>query len=494
MQTYILLPVKTKHKDSAMPLNGTTLFYGSRDNVYEVKVHEPSLSTYKIPESILHDIWQYQRIGKDHLKTTDNRSIEIIRQGIPNLDSGPDFLSATLIIDGVKWHGAIEIHVSSKEWYRHKHHEDQRYNNTILHLSLLEDVHTGNLRRQDGSLIPELLLLPLLKTPLRSLIYDSTVNTSSPLACTGQLKNVPGSIKQDWVFNLSNARLSRKKRQISDAYLDTPDYDDILHSYLFKALGYNKNSEAMGELAKRIPLSISRQLNTTLELEALHFGIAGLLPHKNNCNSLPPDESSYARQLVDVFEQLQRTHDIPAMHPGSWLFFRLRPANFPPLRIAQATTWLSKGSLLYHDSLGQLFEAINQPKPLIALLDLLQCRPSSFWRTHFHFRKKAPLSNRILGKQRLIKLIINAVIPLLLIIADQNDDFDLENRVMTVLKSIPPEDDYVTRIFAKENFQLSDGILSQGIHELFSSFCKPLQCLKCDIGKHLIQSDKPNDE
>ncbi|MBX2818855.1 MAG: DUF2851 family protein [Rhodothermaceae bacterium] len=486
--------MKTKPLYSASPLKGGTLFYGSQDDVYEVKVHEPNFSKHKIPESLLHDIWQYQRIKKEYLKTTNYQSIEIIRQGIPNLDSGPDFLNATIIIDGIKWHGAIEIHGSSKEWYHHKHHEDQRYNNTILHLSLLKDLYTGTLRRQDGSLIPELILLPLLKTSLRSLIYNKAVNPSSPLPCTGQLKSVPESIKNDWCLSVSKARLSRKKRQISEVYLNTPDYDSILHSSLFKALGYDKNSEAMGELAKRIPLSVSRQLHAAVELEALHFGVAGLLPHKNECAMLPPEESRNARKLIDIFEQLQKTFNIPTMHSGSWLFFRLRPANFPTLRIAQATTWLSKGSLLYHDPLGQLFEAVNQPKPFSALLDLLQCRPSTFWHTHYHFRKKAHLNKRILGKQRLIKLIINALIPLLLFIADQNDDIDLENRIMEMLRSIPPEDDYVTRLFAKENFQLSDGIMSQGIHELYSSFCKPLQCLSCDIGKHLIQTDNSNNE
>lgn len=486
--------MKTKPLYSSAPTKSATLFYGSQEKVYEVKVHEPNVSTYNIPESLLHDIWQYQRIRKDHLKTTDNRSIEIIRQGTPNLDSGPDFMNATIIIDGIKWHGAIEIHISSKDWYIHKHHEDQRYNNTVLHLSLIKDLHTGNLRRQDGSLIPELILLPLLKSSLRSLIYQKAVNPSSPVACTGQLKQVPESLKKNWVSNLSKERLSRKKGQVSGVYLNTPDYDSILHSYLFKALGYDKNSEAMGELAKRIPLSISRQLNSLLELEALHFGVAGLLPKENECNSLPPEESIYARQLSDVFIQLRKAYDIPIMHSGSWLFFRLRPANFPSLRIAQATTWLSKGSLLYHDPLGQLFEAINQPNPLSALLDLLQCKPSIFWHTHYRFRKKAQLRYRILGKQRLVKLIINALLPLFLFIADQNDDINFENRIMDVLRLIPPENDHVTRLFSEENFQPSDSIMSQGIHELYSSFCKPLQCLKCDIGKYLIQTDKSNNE
>ena len=486
--------MKSNPPYSATSSKGATLFYGAQDNVYEVKVHEPNVSTYNIPEFLLHDIWQYQRIRKDHLKTTDDRSVEIIRQGTPNLDSGPDFLNATILIDGIKWHGAVEIHISSKDWYRHKHHQDPRYNNTILHLSLLNDLHTGNLRRQDGSLIPELILLPLLKSSLRSLIYHNAVNPSSPLACSGQLHLVPESVKMDWASTLSKERLSRRRRQVSDVYLNIPETDSILHSYLFKALGYDKNSEAMAELAKRIPLSISRQLNSSLELEALHFGVAGLLPNKNECFSMPAEESTYTRQLIDVFMQLQRTYEVPTMHPGSWLFFRLRPANFPPLRIAQATTWLSKGSLLYHDPLGKLSQAINQPKPLAALFDLLQCTPSNFWRTHYHFRKKATLSNRILGKQRLIKLIINALIPLLLFIADQNDDINFEKRIMDTLKSIPPEDDYVTRLFRKENLQPSNSIMSQGIHELYASFCKPLQCLRCDIGKHLIQTDKSNNE
>ena len=469
-----------------------TQFYGYGDAVYEVKVHEPRIRP--IPESLVHHIWQNLQFELNELNTTNNERVVIIHTGQHNTDGGPDFLNATLLINDILWCGAVEIHISSKEWYQHKHHLDQRYNNTILHITLFRDAYTGRLKRSDGSILPEIVLYPFLRAPLRALQYEKTTQSIPPFPCQRTWHQVPLSIKNEWVVSLATQRLSRKKRNYAQTYLRIPDYEQMLHVNLFRALGYNKNSDSMEELAKRIPLSIARELRSPLKLEALHFGVAGLLPTKNTLKSLSKSENEYVELLLSEFHQLQRIYNISPMRTSSWLFFRLRPANFPTLRIAQAVSWLSVSQLLFHDPVGKLCRAVIGSQPLKALFNVLQCNPSPFWKTHYHFKKSTTIKNRILGKGRLIKLITNVVVPYLLFYAEQHDILELEANSAELLTTLPQERDYITKKFSSQGFPIPNSFISQGIHELYFEYCKQVQCLHCSIGKHLIHNNYDNNE
>ena len=466
-------------------------FYGAGEQVYELKVHEPIVPTSLVPESLLHDVWRKLRFKCTHLKTTQNELIDIISPGVHNLDTGPDFLNASLVINGMKWSGAIEIHVSSKEWFQHKHHLDPKYNSTILHVTLFADSHTGSLTRFDGSCIPEVVLYPLLNTPIRTLLVEKATNPDPPFPCQPVWHQVPESLKQHWAIDLGHQRISRRIQHMVNDYLHYPDFERILHIHLFSALGYDKNSDSLAELAKRIPLSISRSLTTQIQIEALHFGVAGLIPTKQERDLLSNEEAEYIHLLHTEYHALQKEFNISPMHRNSWMFFRLRPANFPTLRIAQAVSWLSPDGLLFHDPLGKLYSSIAQLPSKKELYSVLQCTPSEFWRTHYHFKKATPEQSRVLGRDRLTKLFINVVAPFLLFICEQNDNHVLEEQLITHLETLSAEKDHITRIFVKQGLQPTNSIMSQGLHELYSTYCKPLQCLHCQVGKYLI-SRNPN--
>lgn len=470
-------------------------FYAQDKQVFEVKIHEPTHSTFLPPEAIIHHAWESLRFNSAHLVTTDNQVIKIVRTGTHNSDSGPDFLNAHLVIDGILWTGAIELHIYSKDWYKHKHHLDTRYNNTILHVTLFRDSKTGKLKREDGSTLPELVLHPLLHISLRSLIYYRINEQPPSFPCENHWKHVPNSIKRSWIQTLTNSRLTRKASETSRFYLQHPSLEAILHLYLFRALGYRKNSDPMAELARRIPLSISRELRSTEELEALHFGVAGLLPKSVNKNDLSIEAVRYIELLQDTFQALQKTYAIPVMSGNSWLFFRLRPANFPTIRIAQAVYWLSTGGLLNHDPVGQLYTILlNSDDPLRSMNSRLESSPSSFWNDHYHFNNSAAYQKRLIGKSRLRKLFINAIAPLFMFIADQNNEPALEEKILRILKDIPPEKDHITRMFTTPGFSLSNGMMSQGIHELYSNYCSVARCLNCKIGQYILNKDPQNNE
>ena len=471
--------------------HGIHVFYGKDEKVFNVRIYEPRHQSCALPESLVHDIWQYQRFERSALKTTNDKCIKVIHPGKPNLNSGPDFLHAHLIIDGLEWIGSVEIHVHSRDWYSHKHHQDTLYNNTILHISLFDDKKTGSLAREDGSRLPEAILYPLLHRSIQSLLYNQLTQSISLFPCQSLWRDVPLTIKTEWIESLAFTRMNNRIRDVSLEYLQTPDYEKILHQKMFKGLGYEKNSESMQELARRIPLAICRELDTTIQLEALHFGVAGLLPEAGELTKVQPDEKSYIELLKTTFLQLQHEYAIPTMPRNAWLFFRLRPANFPTLRIAQAISWLRNGALLHHDPIGQLQAALSHsPDDLRPVFATLQTTPSSYWDHHFQFLKKASHKIRYTGKARLKKLLINSVAPILLCIAYQNSDPVLEERIWSILRKTPTERDHIIKRYTNQGFRSINSVMSQGLHELYSAYCKPKKCLNCKIGKHLIHNKR----
>ena len=479
--------------DSNRPRNSSTkaaqeefYFYGSKQEVFEVKVLEPASHFGKIPETLVQDIWELQQFSKASLHTTDGTVIQILRSGKRNRDSGPDFLLARVELNNIVWTGAVEVHTYSSAWFEHKHHKDPIYNSSILHVTLFSDHSTGKLTREDGTFIPELVLQPLLQSPLRTLIYNLHTSKKSSFPCESHWPGVPDHIKSPWLSHLAKNRLRARKKDIEQRYLDTPSFEDVLHKMLFKGMGYVNNDGAMEELARRIPLRVSRLTHTLTELEALHFGVAGLLPGDHA--HLPQSSIEYVKTLQQHFERLQDNFKLPVMSSNWWQFFRLRPANFPTLRIAQAVSLLSRGHLLHHDPIGQILHALQQEYSLSKITSLFRVPLSPFWNTHYRFSKDAPAKNRVIGDQRIKKLLINVVAPIALTIAEQSNIPELEARTNRLLAKMSAEKDHITNLFEKKGYFPPNSIASQGIHELYSTYCSRSQCLHCQIGTYIIHS------
>ena len=458
-------------------------YYTRCEDLFQVRVHEPATP---VAEAVVHRLWKEQAFDHKNLRTTSGLPLTLLHPGILNRNSGPDFQHTRLAMDELVWTGAVEIHVYSKYWYQHKHHEDPAYNSTILHVTLFKDEYTGTLTRQDGSVLPEVVLYPLLKSGIRSLVYSTYNRDRKAFPCEAQWQDIPEHIKITWIKKLARKRTAFRKAEIERMFLQTPNYEEVLHQQLFKGLGLDKNGDAMLELARRIPLRISNQLDHAFEIEALHFGVAGLLPDYKEIRLLPPESASYVDRLHDEYNRLQKHFRIPVMRAPMWLFFRLRPANFPTLRIAQAASWLNKNGLLYHDPVGLLMAALQAQNSIETLYAALQSQPSSFWHTHYRFHKKTRPHPRKLGSQRLLKLTVNCVAPLFLQIAEQTQNPTLEQQVHSLMNKLPAEQDSIIRLFKRNGFTPKNSVMSQGLHELYSMYCKPVHCLQCDIGSHIL--------
>ena len=448
---------------------------------------EPAPDTVDVPEALVHDLWAQQRFDTTDLLTTDDDAVRVLDPGTLNTDAGPDFRNAHVRLDGMDWRGHVEIHTASGGWFEHEHHTDPRYDTVILHVTLHPDAWTGGLLRSDESTLPEIVLYPRLDTPLRELLHAfHTRADDESLPCASRWDKVPADTRWDWIHRLARERLSRKRDRLPTS--EATSLDAALHERLFAGLGYAKNDAPMSTLAERIPPESLRALNTAQDREALLLGVAGLLPEPSDLLDADRDTADYAMALRDRFRRLQVRHDVSPMASTAWTFFRLRPNNFPPLRIAQAAAWYADGALLTNDPLPTLRAALDRDVPASALRDALQAQPPDFWRTHYHLTKRASEHDPSLGTSRIDTLLVNAAAPVLLFDADRRDDEGQAAAVFDLLRALPASGDRVVRRFEDLGTDADSAFDAQGLHELHRNYCTEGGCLECDIGRHLLDA------
>ena len=465
-------------------------FYGFDEAVFEVALHEPGGLAERVPEALVQDLWHTQRFDATALMASNGTAVEVLHPGRLNTDSGPDFSGAVLRIDGVEWRGDVEVHTTSSGWFDHRHHLDERYNAVVLHVALQADIWTGGLLRADGSPIPELILYPHLQAPLRALLHDFHTRPAQDIPCAPRWSDVPADVRAPLIDALAEERMLEKKWRLAQACDGPSDLSGPLHEALFAGLGYAKNDEAMRSVARRIPLGLARSLDDVRDLEALHFGVAGLLPAPADLLQSDRATADYVMDLRERFERLQHRLGLPTIDGTAWRFFRLRPANFPTLRLAQGVALLAPGGLLREDPIAALHAALCSEGPVAALRKALQASPSPFWQTHLRFEAATRSRKAALGRSRIDTLIVNAVIPVALLYAEQAEDVPLEAAAWDVLRRLPPPPDEVVRRFKALGTRPQNAREAQGLHHLYRTRCTEARCLTCPIGNHLLSGDR----
>jgi hypothetical protein len=450
-----------------------------------VTLHEPPADTADVPEALVHDLWSQQRFDTEDLTTTNDATVTILDPGTPNTDAGPDFRNAHVRLGDMDWRGHVEIHTTSGGWFEHEHHTDPRYDSVILHVTLHPDMWTGGLLRADESPLPEIVLYPRLETPLRELLHAFHTRTDDDtLPCASRWDEVPDETRWDWIRQLARTRMARKRDRLpitKDDALET-----ALHERLFAGLGYSKNDTPMSTLAERVPPAALRALERPRDREALLLGTAGLVPEPGDLLDADRTTADYAMDLRDRFRRLQVRLDVSPIASTAWTFFRLRPNNFPPLRIAQAAAWYADGALLRSDPLPTLRTALDRDDPAAPLRTALQATPPDFWRTHYRLVKDAKSHDPSLGASRIETLLVNAVAPVLLLDADRREDTAQANATLALLRELPASGDHVVRRFEDLGTEAESAFDAQGLHELYRHYCTEGGCLDCDIGRHLL--------
>ena len=462
-------------------------YYGFADRVFEIRLHEPDAPHAYVPEAFVHDLWRHQRFDGTDLLTVGGMPVQIEHQGRLNSDSGPDFLDASLRIGATSWRGAVEIHTTSGLWFDHGHDRDPVYNATLLHVTLYSDIWTGRLRRADGSILPEIVLYPRLEMPLRRLIHAFHTQVEREVLCAAGWGRVPDAVRAPWVRALGLERLDAKKRRFS-----SHDLEAALHEAIFTGLGYAKNAAAMRTLARIVPLPVARRMESAADAEALLLGAAGLLPAPADLLDADRETADYAMELADRFERLNHHLAIQPMPVTAWRFFRLRPANFPPVRIAQAAALVAPpGGFLRDAPLQRAADIVlDHPQPIRMLRSLFDVTLDPFWRTHVRLDRRSRLHKPSLGRSRIDAILVNALLPALGAYADRIKHQRLAHAVADIVSRIPAGDDEVTRLFADLGTAAADALQAQGLHQLYRTRCTEARCLDCEIGRYLLAENE----
>lgn len=465
----------------------------------EPLVAEPDARVRHVPEAVLQALWAERRFDARDLATTEGAAVEILHPGYLNRDGGPDFRDARIRITGpggsLVWSGDVEVHRTSGEWLLHRHDGDPRYDRVVLHVVLLADRHTGTLRRADGTTLPEVVLDGRLEDSLRRLLYRFFAHPRPDFPCAGLWPGVGDEVKTPWLRELGLVRLRARAAELAARYAATPDLAQLLHAAVFRALGYSKNADAMTELARRLPLVTLRRLDDPRDVEAALFGTAGLLPDRATMQQSDQHAADYVEDLRARFERLRRRTPLTPMQPVQWQFFRLRPANFPTLRIAQAAALLapasgdSEAGLLRGDPLGRLRTALVRPRSASALRALIQsAEPDAFWRAHVRFeRPSAESASAAIGRERADRILMDAVLPVLLLDAEQRGDFAQHEAAGRVAETLPGAEDEVTRLYTAPGARPESALATQGLHQLHRAWCAAGRCLDCAVGQALLR-------
>ena len=417
-------------------------------------------------ESILHYVWQNKLFHAHSLKTTDGESVEIIDVGRHNTDAGPDFFNAKIKITDTIWAGNIEIHTCSSDWNKHNHQSDSAYNNVILHVVHKADCEVAGV---DGEPIPQLELTFPAQIEEN---YEQLLNEKKWIRCADKLNFVPAIFIQSWKNALLTERLEQKMNGIESLLAENNQHwEEAFYITLARSFGFGTNSQAFESLAKSLPVSVlGKHKDKLFQLEALLFGQAGLLALN--------DTDSYTEELRKEYEFLRTKFNLTPIDGSQWKLLRLRPDNFPHVRIAQFAA-------LIHSS-SKLFSKIVERPDLDYLKQLFSCEPSSFWQNHYLFTDESPFKNKKLGVQSVNSILINTVVPFLFCYASHKNNEELKEKALQILEQIPAERNSVVSNWQNVGITSNSAYDSQALLQLKKHYCDEKKCLHCRIGHKVL--------
>lgn len=419
-------------------------------------------------EELLHYVWNFKLFNSSNLKTQNQEEIKIIKSGQHNTNAGPDFFNAQIQINDTLWAGNIEIHINASDWNKHQHQKDSTYDNVILHVVFDADCKIFNSKNQQ---IPTLELKSIISPNVID-NYQYLVKSKGWIACENQIQLVDSFTINNWMQRLAFERLERKSLAINEVLLQNKnDWESTFYQLLFKYFGLKVNELPFEMLAKNTPLKIIDKHKTLPSIEALLFGQAGFLNHAND---------DYQTNLQKEYLFLRNKFNLQTLDENVWKFLRLRPYNFPTIRIAQLSAILKNNSRLFNKVISA--KSINEVKNLFAVA------PSKYWDDHFKFGEVSKV-NRIkkIGEQTILNIIINVVVPLIFVYGKSINNEELVNKSLQWLEQIKPETNSIITRWKKINIQPKNALETQSLLQLKNNYCSEKKCLNCSIGNKLLK-------
>ncbi len=422
-------------------------------------------------EELVHHAWSMQCYPSRGLQTASGKKIRIHYPGVSNIHAGPDFLFARIQIGAILWVGNVELHERASDWYRHRHHLDPAYNNVILHV-----VHSNNAAARNtlGRSIETLVWSPGENWMNR---FDRLLADSHWLPCHSWISKVPAEQLKEWLVILYQQRVALQSSR-ANIYALAGRKGEREQNFLIsmaRGFGLPANSLPMELLARKIPCRLIREVaHDEIGLESLLFGISGLLKGSNDNNSYPCD-------LFRRFGKFTSIRRIPAIPKHLWKFFRMRPASFPTLRIAQFAR-------LIH--LRQpLWESIAACNTIMELEQKLRIKAGPYWDTHYQFGIDSPPSEKYTGKQFIRSILINVIIPF-----QYSTGLTAgSKRALQIMNELESESNHIIKRWRQFGVEPANALESQALIQLHREYCSQKRCIECRLGRRYLR-DTANDQ
>lgn len=421
-------------------------------------------------ESFLHYLWQFQYFDKKELKTTSGELVQVLHPGMRNTHAGPDFSVAKIKIGALEWRGSVEIHIAASGWMDHHHDDDAAYEKVVLHVVWENDKPVV---RSDGSPMPTLELKNRVDISLWNK-FKKLLTSSESIPCASSWSRVNEVVKLSMLDKVLAQRLEAKAGVVlSMLDKNQNDWEETAYQLLCKNFGFKVNTDSFLRLAEIIPFKVLRKhINNTTQVEALLFGHAGFL------EKVAKDE--YSNLLKREYSLLTTKYKLSdkQLHQSQWRFLRLRPANFPTIRLAQLAALLIQNQ--------SIFSSIIDTVAFEELYKRLAVKQSTYWQTHYQFGKPV---QRVpyLGKSSVQNLIINTAIPVLVAYGIRQDDQRYMERALDWLQHLPAEKNTIIRQWSGLGLTIKTAFDSQALIELYNNYCLKRRCLDCTIGTSLVK-------
>lgn len=417
-------------------------------------------------EDILHYVWKF-RLFQEGLKTTDGLPVEVLDVGLPNTNEGPDFFNAKVKIGDKVWAGNIEIHKSSADWTKHKHDSNKNYNSVILHV--VKDA-VCDIYNEQKTLVPQCEITYPKHIDEN---YSFLIHSDIDIPCANYISTIPSIHLSSWSNNLLVERLERKTNHIYDLLERfNNSWEEVFYILLSRNFGFGLNSDSFEQLALRLPLQyIQKQGDNLIQIEALLLGQAGMLD-----DAKPIDD--YYNLLSKEYHFLKNKYDLSPLESYVFKKLRSRPTAFPQIRIAQLAA-------LLHSSKA-LFSLVIECEDMGRIRLMFHVNASEYWQTHYQFGVVTERKSKYLGDASLDIVLINTVAPILFAYGKAMNSEKHCERAIRFLETIKPEQNSITKHFARVKMPFNNAADSQAIIQLKREYCEMRKCLFCRIGHRLL--------
>lgn len=420
-------------------------------------------------EDLLHYVWRLQRFDLQDLQTTEGQQIQIQKTGDLNDHAGPDFTNARIKIGETLWAGNVEMHLKSSDWIAHQHQTDQAYENVILHVVLEND---QPIDRQNGTRIPCLELKKRISSKL-SKVYKKLLHNEQWIPCQHHFYKVGAMTKTLWLDRLLVERLESKTIAIEQILKEnTNNWEQTFYQILARNFGVKVNAEPFERLARTLPIQVlGKHKSNLFQIEALLFGQSGLLQNDF--------EDDYPNRLKREYDFLQKKYKLLSIEKASWRFLRMRPANFPTIRIAQFA------QLIFQSV--HLFSKVLAAKNVKEIEHMFELKLSNYWQSHYVFDKASPRRKKSLGKNTIHLFIINTIAPMLFLYGKNKANEDYQNRAFQLLEELKPEKNSIISKWAELGMMPESAYQTQGLLQLKNEYCAAKRCLECAVGHAILK-------